>query len=296
MKFSFNLDLALIISIFTAFLFWCGYWYSYGYLSFFHIPINFLELNLSTLAIEGLLTGIDTFAYLLMAIILLSFVSGFSKKDADFSFNFLTLIIASFLIFINYHIYTKYKLNKYRKMEIKIYPYTYSFFQKNHKRLFSTNKKKKSKFNFFGSFKSFTYTNKRLEFYQMRMQDISKRTYGNETSFDINSAVLRFGLHYFGLLFILTAILYLFNLGQNLHINGSQTAQQDLENSFSTKIPEDRLHKNFVFKTYREDDKESPYKLTSICNKDVCAVVNKEKEVKFIDLKKIEILPSESKK
>lgn len=76
MKFSFNIDIALLITIFTTFLFWCGYWYSYGYAEYFGVPISFFELSLSTTLVDGIVVAPDRFLTLLTAILVISFFCG----------------------------------------------------------------------------------------------------------------------------------------------------------------------------------------------------------------------------
>ena len=65
MKFNINLDWAVITSIFTLFLFWCGYWYFSGFASFYNYEIDIFNLPLSQLLITGLTIGVNYVVYLI---------------------------------------------------------------------------------------------------------------------------------------------------------------------------------------------------------------------------------------
>lgn len=106
MKFNINLDWAVITSIFTLFLFWCGYWYLSGFASFFNYNVDVFDLPLSTLLIAGLLIGVKYVIYLILSLTVLSFLLSIDKAHFIYLLSRILIIILNiYLLF--YYLYRR---------------------------------------------------------------------------------------------------------------------------------------------------------------------------------------------
>ena len=57
MKININFDWAVLTSIFTFFLYWCGYWYLTGYLEFYNFDLDAFDIPVVSTILQGIVTG-----------------------------------------------------------------------------------------------------------------------------------------------------------------------------------------------------------------------------------------------
>lgn len=81
MKININFDWAVLTSIFTMFLYWCGYCYYIGYLSFYHHNLDAFDIPVASTVIQGMLTGYKAWCPLVAILIIFSYISSISKKQ-----------------------------------------------------------------------------------------------------------------------------------------------------------------------------------------------------------------------
>ena len=98
MKLNISLDWAVITSIFTIFLFWCGYWYFTGYASFYHYELDAFDLPLSTLLMNGMLVGFEYVIYLILILTTLSFLLSVDKEHWQY------LVVRVWTILLNLYL------------------------------------------------------------------------------------------------------------------------------------------------------------------------------------------------
>ena len=277
MKSSFNIDLALIITIFTAFLFWCGYWYSYGYAEFFGVSIGFFDLPVSTTIIDGLLVGVDKLLTFLVIILGFLFITTYSRKDFEFVLGLLGSAFAFIFMALRYKIF-KEKISKF-----KLVP------QQSQLPLFPKFRKKQKKENVFTKSNSLVFGRKYLQKNKMTIKQIRYDTYGEDQPGNSDKTFFNILAFYFLILIFTGLIYYIFYVGWTLQEDGKQTAQQYHNASFQLNDEENK--KSIVFPSFIEkgQDKLSAYKLTNVCNKTSCFVVDSKRNVRLLELKDIEI-------
>lgn len=277
MKFSFNIDIALLITIFTTFLFWCGYWYSYGYAEFFGVSISFFDLTVSTTIIDGLLVGADKLLTFLVIIFGFLFITTYSRKDFEFLLGLLGSVFA--FIFIT----LRYKFFKEKIFRFKLAP------QQSQLPLFPEFRKKQKKKNAFTKSKSVAFGKMYLQKNKMTIKQITHDIYGENQPNHSDKTFFNILAFYF-LILIFTGLLYfIFYVGWTLQEDGKQTAQKYHDASFQFNDEENK--KIVVFPSFIEkgQDKPSTYKLTNVCNKTSCFVVDAERNVKLVEIKDIVI-------
>lgn len=279
MKFSFNIDLALIITVFTAFLFWCGYWYNFGYAEYFGVPISFFELSLSTTLVDGIVVAPDRFLTLLTAILVISFFAGYSRKDAEFITGIIFTTFLFLLYLVRFKFYDQHKKLKYFPItSLQITPYQIEYIFKKRKRRPP-----------FSNCDSVKFSLKKLNKNKITYQHIAHSAYGANSQISGDETILRIIAHYFVLLIIVLAIFAVFSAGKNLQSEGFKIAEHNHKTNFSTNIPKETNYTKFPAFIEKDQEKVSAYKLTNVCNKNSCFAVNSKRNVKLFEIKDIVI-------
>jgi len=279
MKFSFNIDLALIITVFTAFLFWCGYWYSYGYAEYFGASISFFELSLPTTLIDGILVAPDRFLTLLITILVISFFAGYSRKDAEFTTGVIFTTLLFLLYLVRFKIYDQHKKLKYFPITRPLVtPYQIEY-------IFKKRKPRPP----FSNCDAVKFSIKKLNKNKITYQQIANSAYGDNSQIDGEATVFRIFTHYFVLLIIVFAIFAIFSAGKNLQTEGFDMAKHNHEKSLLDNLSNDINYTKFPSFIEKGQDKPSTYKLTNVCNKTSCFVVDAKRNVKLVEVKDIVI-------
>lgn len=290
MKFTFNFDIAVLITLLTSFLFWCGYWYNYGYVEYFGVTISFSDLSFPYTLIDGLLVGIDKFISLFLFLLVTAFLAGNSGKNGVFIFNTLVSLLIGLIIFIRYFCYDKYKNHKYY--------YIVSYYQSPLlKKYFPKPVHKKPDFS---KSKSFTFAKNYLVEKKIDFSTIKKSIYGKA---EIDTGIVQNVLFYFSalLLFIFILLILLIS-GMSLQHEGQNEAKKNFELNFEKRKAEDKelfsvfpKIKEIKSNEAKSSEISSQYLLTNICNKDSCFAVNTDKITKLVKLENIEILNGKDK-
>ncbi len=285
MKFSFNFDIAVLITLLTSFLFWCGYWYNYGYVEYFGVTISFSDLSFPYALIDGLLAGIDKFLYMFIFLLFTAFLAGNSGKDGYFILNLIASSAIGLILIAYYLIYGMHKKNKY----VYISPYYQSPLLKKN---FPKKLRKKPDFS---KNQLFVFTKKHLKEQKMDISSIKKDIYGGpekETGIEKSIAI-----HLSALVLFILVISILFGSGMSLQNEGKLDAKRNFELNFK-KRPAQANELFHVFPKIEEINDSEPkdqnslseYLLTNICNKDSCFAVDNNKKTKLVKLENIEIL------
>ena len=279
MKFSFNIDLALIITVFTAFLFWCGYWYNFGYAEYFGVPISFFELSLSTTLVDGIVVAPDRFLTLLTAILVISFFAGYSRKDAEFIMGVIFTTVLFLLYLVRFKFYDQHKKLKYfpiTSLQLTPYQVEYIF-------------KKRKPRPLFCDCDAVKFSIKKLTKNKITYQQIANSAYGDSSQINGETTIFRIAIHYFVLLIFVYAFIAIFSAGQNLQAEGFKIAEHNHKTNFSTNIPKETNYTKFPAFIEKGQEKVSAYKLTNVCNKNSCFAVNSKRNVKLFEIKDIVI-------
>ncbi|MEG0031770.1 hypothetical protein [Acinetobacter sp.] len=277
MKFSFNIDIALLITIFTTFLFWCGYWYSYGYAEFFGVSISFFDLAVSTTIIDGLLVGVDKLLTFLVIITSFLFITTYSRKD----FEFVLGLIAAFFAFVVMVI--RFKIFKSKPSKYKIIP------PQSQLPLFPQFRIKQKKQNFITKSKSIAFAKNYLKKNKMTLKELSEDIYGNNQPGNTEKTAFNV-LAFYALLLIFVGLIYfMFYVGWTLQKNGWDAAQNYYELNFQIKPSELPIPTVFPKFIGKEKNLHSGYRLTNICNQNSCFAVDIARNVKLVEIKEIVI-------
>ncbi|ENX34895.1 hypothetical protein F889_01535 [Acinetobacter colistiniresistens] len=283
MKFTFNFDLAILITLLTSFLFWCGYWYNYGYGEFFGVTISFSDLSIPNTMIDGFLVGLDKFFYLFLFLLIAFFISNNSGKDGFFIFSIIVTSTIWLSRFIYHFCFGQFKKSKY--VYIQSYyqsPFLKKYFPQPPRRTTDLTRNR-----------SLAYAKNYLVKNRFDYSYIKKSIYGEGET----GIIKKLGFMYFALLIFISIILILFNSGMNLQIQGNKDAKNNFELSFKKREPE----KNEIFRTFpkikelKNQNLSNNYRLTNLCNKDSCFAVKQDKTTRLVKLESIEILNEDSK-
>lgn len=285
MKFTFNFDLAIIISIFTGYLYWCGYWYQYGYTEFFNYPISPYDLSVIPTLITGLLIAVEETLYLTLTFILIAFFSGFSSKQWDFGVTKLSAWTANGIILI-YFIFSKRVIPYFQEQLFKLISTYYAQFMSSeptNNESKSEKKKTTSRKSRFKSWllklnqESYNFTKSIMFEQNMTSEAISYNIYGHEKRTSESQNILKLVLYFFILFFILNLLLWVFHSADKSIKRGYQDAQLDFVNTFVPKSV--NALPPFPLVESKSEKGLKDYHLTRFCAQGSCLIANKSKNV-----------------
>ncbi|OUY06991.1 hypothetical protein [Acinetobacter populi] len=266
MKININFDWAFITSVFTIFLYWCGYWYNYGYIKYFEYSINAFDIPIPSMVMDGLLVGIDKFFSLIMLFLLVSLIASITltgwKKILLEVFSKLTFFFIFLYYLIYKHFYKKTIINDNIHKNLSLYFRTIY--------IINVISKKIKINNFYISF------NKNIYSYHKK----------NEENLIYEKFQFSFILHYLLLIFLLIGTLKFFDVGSVLIYKGEKAAQE----SFLATI-HNKKEKKFP-KVNIKDEKSQyiSYYLTDICLKGSCLVTDIKGNSSIHDAKEIKVI------
>lgn len=287
MKFTFNIDIAIIITAFTTFLFWCGYWYNYGYANFFGLPISFFELNLATTLIDGILVAPDKFLTVLLFTLLISFFSHYTQKDAEFCTGCIGSTLGFLFFLTKFLISPKNKKNKYFPITNPLtscVPFKTNYILK-----------KKKGHSYFSNRESIKFSIKKLQEHNMTYKQVATSAYGHNVKTYGEKTVIRIAVYYVVIFTIITIFIGLFNTAQNLQYDGYNKAELNFQLNF-TQSPSNKKEYTVFPLIKSHGDPLNTFRLTNICNKESCFAVDAKKNVKLVAFKEITIINNLDKK
>lgn len=267
MKININFDWAFITSIFTIFLYWCGYWYNYGYVQYFENSINAFDIPIPSMVMDGLLVAVDKFFYLITLFLCVSLVSSITLNGCKKLFLDLFSNITFIILFL-YHIF----YNHLYKEAILI--------DDNYKRLGLADKSiyiiheisKKIKKN-----KLYLFLNDNSLIYQQKIKSEEGVIYSR---FQFSLI-----LHYLFLIFLLIGVLKFFDVGSTLIKNGKKAAQE----SFVATLQHNKKKSFTKVSISNQTQNNIPYYRTGMCLKGSCLVTDLKGNSSIHDAKELTV-------
>lgn len=267
MKLEIKFDWAFVTSVFTIFLYWCGYWYNYGYLNYFNYNIDAFDMPISILLLKGLLISVENFFYLVIVFLLFSFISSLSLNGWKY-------ILSRFLIRYVFNFVFILILLKKSYLDVR-------------------NKQNYIDANFLKKLKVISdeidiHVQNKLFINKLTNNQIVDELNQNENlSLSVGYFQTSFLFHYFLLLFLLVGFLKLFNVGSTL-INAGNA---DAEKSYFVTVKNRSEDKNKFseIKLKNNKSKVTLYK-TDFCMKGECLIVDEEKNSQVLSTKDFEVI------
>lgn len=299
MKINISFDWAVLTSIFTFFLYWCGYWYLTGYLEFYSFNLDAFDIPVVSTILQGILTGYKAWIWLIIILCIFSYITHTSSKQWQYWLvKGICLLINFFIILFNLSIYyfIKYAKRKHivqnsiRIIETKTPLLIKKFF--NFCILFLkktlTKVSKKSK-------KIEVINNDILTKLSLITPQIKQDVFGDDQNPSTNQNFqfdFAFFLHYAILVLLLAGIVKVFNTGQFLVDEGKSRAHEQF---LATKqaLKNDPYKKNSLgYPKVRISESKSDENLflTSICLKSQCLITDEFKNVQVYEVKQIRII------
>lgn len=269
MKFNINLDWAVITSIFTLFLFWCGYWYFSGFASFYNYEIDIFNLPLSQLLITGLTIGVNYVVYLICILIGLSFLISIDKNHWNYIFfKFIIIILNIWLLF--YYLYDFFRKSSstnnnqnFIKHKLQIFFYWLKPKIRGTVRLDILLGIKVQKF---------------LKKHKLTTEELKKRFYKDsksETAIPFEFAMF---VHYILIIVLIIALSMLFIIGKNQSKAGYDAAKKQFDNYQE------------MTKVITKDTPKKDLRTTKLCFNGLCLITDKDKNVQIYEMKDIKVM------
>lgn len=271
MKFNIRLDWAVITSIFTIFLFWCGYWYFHGFASFYNYQIDTFDIPLSTLIIKGLMIGVEYVIYLILTLILLSFLISIDKNHWSFIFaKTLQIVLNVYLLF--FYLYKHFFRSS-----------SPGFIRRNSRKLFLRIKPHLN-----STVRLDTLLGLKVQRFFKRHKisdnDLKKAIYGDPPVTPAVQFEFAMLIHY------LLIVLLIFGLGALFYIGKKQSeiGYSDAENKFKEFCTMPQV--------VTEPKSKSDFRVTDLCFKGLCLITDKDKNVQIHEMKNLLVKNNQDKK
>ncbi|WP_269915305.1 hypothetical protein [Acinetobacter sp. HY1485] len=299
MKFSVELNWAFFISIFTIFLYWCGYCYLSGMMEYYHHQIDAFDIPTPIVLMYGVLNGTKYYLNFLSIICLFVFFKEFSLnqwirgscKILGWLFNTIFIIFyvmyTLILKFLNLN-FIKLIFEKIRPINVYLnFLYIY----------FCNTKPIISSINTLSSFASFNETLKiktvifleKINLTTEKIQELRPLD-GTEKSFDAS-----FILHALSWIGLLCMLLFLFNIAGNLNSEGKAYSGTRFENSVKnfSRDKKDLNVSNLVYDRAEINGQNNiDFFFTDICFKNFCLLVDQNRNAQIYETKNFKVLNS----
>jgi len=271
MKFNIRLDWAVITSIFTLFLFWCGYWYFSGFASFYNYKIDAFDLPLATLIISGLMIGVEYVIYLILTLILLSFLISVDKNHWNYILaKSLQILLNIYLLFYYFykHLHKSNSSGLIKRTTRKVLTFIKPYLR-NSVRLDTLLGLKVQRF---------------FNKHKISDKELKKTIYGDPPVTPVVQFEFSVLIHYLLILLLILGLSTLFVIGKKQNEIGYSAA----ENQF----------KNFDNMPKVQIDPKSKVDLrnTELCFKGFCLVTDKDKNVQPYEMKNVKTLHMQENK
>lgn len=271
MKFNINLDWAVITSIFTLFLFWCGYWYFAGFASFYDYQIDAFDLPLAPLIIMGLMIGYKYVIYLIFTLISLSFLLSVDRKLWNYLFSKgFRILLNIYLLF--YYMYKHFSKSTSTDMHDRIGSKLFKWLKP---RVRGT-----IRLDHLIGLKVQRYFKK----HKLSDEDLKKSIYGDPPLAPSVAFEITIIAHYFLIIVLIYGLATLFQIGQDQNTKGFAAAEKQFKN-----FPK-------MIKVIVNKDPETDSRTTELCFKGHCLITDKDKNVQLHDMKDVKVLHTTSDK
>ena len=297
MKLNISFDWAIVTSLFTFLLYWCGYCYYIGYLDFYGFNIDSFDIPLVSMIIQGLLHGYKAWLALIIIFILMSYITSISLNQWRYWFIKGFALTINFLIII-YYLTLDYPIRyiSQRSLVSKAIQHTkektphlikcvfigiWIFLKKIGLKI----RNKSSKIE--------ESNHQILERLQLTTPQIKQEVYGDnqESTTSQNFTFdLSFFIHYSVLLLLLTGIINVLDVGQNLIKDGKNTAKNNFNSAVLSIKKENYSRKTYPLVEVKGQDTEQKLFLTNMCLKSMCLVTDTNRNAQIFDVKDIKVL------
>ena len=297
MKLNISFDWAVVTSLFTFLLYWCGYCYYTGYLDFYGFNIDSFDIPLVSMIIQGFVTGYKAWLALIIIFILMSYITSISVKQWLYWLIKGIGLTINFLIII-YHLTLYYPIRfiAQRSLVSKAIQHTRDKIPNLIKCLFIGiwNFLKKVGLTIRNKSNKIEESNHQiLERLHLTTPQIKQEIYGDspEPSISQNFTFdLSFFIHYSVLLLLLAGIINVLNVGQNLIKDGKNTASSDFNSALISIKKENYSQNTYPLVEVKGQDTNEKLFLTNICLKSMCLVTDQNKNAQIFDVKDIKVL------
>ncbi len=257
----------VLTTIFTAFLYWSGFWYYLGYAEFYNYKIEVFDLPLASMLITGLTKNVNHVLILLTILICISFAYSVNKEQWKYASLSIFSILVGLLTFIFYLIRP---LGKFLP-NIKI-----SNFISRHTPVWMIAIKRKMRKPARYLVLSGHRTKRFMKRHELTELDVRRKSF--VTSTPVYSFSFSIYFHYFGMLFLVVCLYFIFKSASSLGETGKLEAEQDFK----------KFHE--MVKVEVKDLQHLDLRNTGICFKGSCLITDKEKNVKTYEMKEVKII------
>lgn len=299
MKININFDWAVLTSIFTFFLYWCGYWYLTGYLEFYNFDLDAFDIPVVSTILQGILTGYKAWIWLIIILCVFSYVTHISLKQWQYwLIKGFSLLLNLFIIIFNLTIYyfIKYAKRKHivensiriiKTKTLSPIKKVFNFFILFLKKILIKISKKSKKIE--------TLNDDILTKMSLTTPQIKQEIFGEDQNpstrqnFQFDFA---FVLHYTILILLLAGIIKVFNTGQLLVDEGKFRAKEQFvatEKAFKS-IPYKKNSLGYPKVKISESKSNENLFLTPICLKSLCLVTDEFRNAQVYEVKQIRII------
>lgn len=296
MKLNISFDWAVLTSIFTFLLYWCGYCYYIGYLDFYGVNLDSFDIPVISLIIQGFLSGYKAWITLIFIFLIISYVTSISLKQ--WLYWIIKTIGLTFNFFIILYNLTFYYLVKFIK-KYSIVSKTINFTKRKtpqkvknillticcfFKKIFSKIQNKSTKIE--------ESNHKILTRLNLTTPLIKKEIYGENDETTINQNFkfdLSFFIHYTISIFLLVGAMSVLNIGQQIINEGKNKAEQNFIESKKAIKNSNFSNSPYQLVTIKDNKTNEKLFLTNICLKSMCLVTDENKVVQIYDVKDLKI-------
>ena len=297
MKLNISFDWAIVTSLFTFLLYWCGYCYYIGYLDFYGSNIDSFDIPLVSMIVQGFIHGYKAWLALIIIFILMSYITSISTKQWLYWFIKGIALTINFLIII-YHLILSYPIQYISQRSLVFKTIQHSKEKTPHfiKCLFIGfwNFLKKIGLIIRNKSNIIEESNHQiLDRLRLTTPQIKQEIYGDnqESSISQNFTFdLSFFIHYSVLLLLLTGIINVLDIGQNLINDGKNRATNDFNSALLSIKKENYSRKTYPLVEIKGQKTDEKLFLTYICLKSMCLVTDTNRNAQIFDVKDIKLL------
>jgi hypothetical protein len=297
MKLNISFDWAVVTSLFTFLLYWCGYCYYTGFLDFYSFNIDAFDIPLISMIIQGFVTGYNAWLALIIIFLLMSYMTSISVNQWRYWFIKGIALAINFLIII-YHLTLSYPIRyiSQRSLVSKAIQHTRDKTPNLIKYLFIGvwNFLKKVGLAIRNKSNKIEESNHQiLKRLNLTTPQIKQEVYGDhpEPSTSQNFTFdLSFLIHYSILLLLLTGIINVLDVGQNLIKDGKTKAMSDFNTALISLENKKYSGNSYPLVEVKGKDTDQKLFLTNICLKSMCLVTDTNRSAQIYDVKDLKVL------
>ena len=297
MKLNISFDWAIVTSLFTFLLYWCGYCYYIGYLDFYGFNIDSFDIPLVSMIIQGFIHGYKAWLALIIIFIFMSYMTSISAKQWLYWFIKGIALAINFLIILYYlTLYYPIRYISQRSLVSKAKQFTADKTPNLIKFLFvgTWNFLKKIGLKICNKSNAIEESNHQiLDRLHMTTPQIKQEIYGENQEPSINQNFtfdLSFFIHYSVLLLLLAAIINVLDVGQNLIKDGKNRATNDFNSALLSIKNQKYSRKTYPLVEVKGQGSDQKLFLTNICLKSMCLVTDTNRNAQIYDVKDIKVL------